>query len=60
VIGLEGVIVEVEVDTGEGLPSIVIVGLGDAAAQESRERVQSAIKNAGLYYPRKRAIWTAW
>ena len=54
VIGLEGVIVEVEVDTGDGLPSIVIVGLPDAAVQESRERVQAAIKNAGLYYPRKR------
>ena len=54
VIGLEGVIVEVEVDTGEGLPSMVIVGLPDAAVQESRERVQAAIKNAGLYFPRKR------
>ena len=56
VIGLEGVIVEVEVDTGDGLPSIVIVGLPDAAVQESRERVHTAIKNAGLYYPRKRVI----
>ncbi|HNS38494.1 MAG TPA: magnesium chelatase domain-containing protein, partial [Anaerolineaceae bacterium] len=54
VIGLDGVIVEVEVDTGPGLPSIVIVGLPDAAVQESRERVQAAIKNAGLEYPRKR------
>ena len=54
VIGLEGVIVEVEVDTSDGLPAIVIVGLPDAAVQESRERVQSAIKNAGLYFPRKR------
>ena len=54
VIGLEGVVVEVEVDTGQGLPAIVIVGLPDAAVQESRERVQSAIKNAGLYFPRKR------
>jgi len=54
VIGLEGVIVEVEVDTSPGLPSIVIVGLPDAAVQESRERVQAAIKNAGLFYPRKR------
>jgi len=56
VIGLEGVIVEVEVDTADGLPSIVIVGLPDAAVQESRERVHTAIKNAGLYYPRKRVI----
>jgi magnesium chelatase family protein len=54
VIGLEGVIVEVEVDISDGLPYIIIVGLPDAAVQESRERVQSAIKNAGLFYPRKR------
>ncbi|MDD2695309.1 MAG: YifB family Mg chelatase-like AAA ATPase [Anaerolineales bacterium] len=56
VIGLEGVIVEVEVDTGQGLPAMAIVGLPDAAVQESRERVQAAIKNAGLVYPRKRLI----
>ena len=56
VIGLEGVIVEVEVDTGDGLPGMTIVGLPDAAVQESRERVQAAIKNAGLSYPRKRLI----
>lgn len=56
VIGLEGVIVEVEVDTGDGLPSITIVGLPDTAIQESRERVQSAIKNTGLYFPRRRLI----
>ncbi len=54
VIGLEGRIIEVEVDFSQGLPSMVIVGLPDAAVQESRERVQSAIKNAGLMYPRKR------
>ena len=54
VIGLEGVVVEVEVDTSNGLPAVVIVGLPDAAVQESRERVQAAIKNAGLYFPRKR------
>ncbi len=54
IIGLEGVIVEVEVDTTQGLPAIVIVGLPDAAVQESRERVQAAIKNSNLFYPRKR------
>jgi len=48
VIGLEGVIVEVEVDTGQGLPGMTILGLPDAAVQESLERVQTAIKNAGL------------
>jgi magnesium chelatase family protein len=54
VIGLDGVVVEVEVDTGQGLPKVIIVGLPDAAVQESRERVQSAIKNTGLYFPRKK------
>ncbi|MDP3184877.1 MAG: magnesium chelatase domain-containing protein, partial [Anaerolineales bacterium] len=48
VIGLEGVVVEVEVDTGQGMPGMTIVGLPDAAVQESRERVQAAVKNAGI------------
>lgn len=56
VIGLEGVIIEVEVDTGEGLPYVAIVGLPDAAIQESRERVQAAIRNAGLFFPRRRMV----
>ena len=51
-IGLEGVVLEVEVDTGGGLPRMIIVGLPDAAVKESCERVQSAVKNAGLFYPR--------
>ena len=56
VIGLEGVVIEVEVDTADGLPYIAIVGLPDAAIQESRERVQAAIRNAGLYFPRRRMV----
>ncbi len=56
VIGLEGVIIEVEVDTTSGLGGMEIVGLPDKAVQESRERVQSAVKNAGLPFPRKRVI----
>ncbi len=56
VIGLDGEIVEVEVDYGSGLPGITIVGLPDTAVQESRERVQAAIKNAGLSFPRRRLI----
>ncbi|MEW6286057.1 MAG: YifB family Mg chelatase-like AAA ATPase [Chloroflexota bacterium] len=56
VIGLEGVIVEVEVDYSNGLPAVIIVGLPDAAVQESRERVQTAIKNAGLHFPRHRIV----
>ena len=56
VIGLEGVIVEVEVDYSNGLPAVIIVGLPDAAVQESRERVQTAVKNAGLNFPRHRVV----
>ena len=35
---------------------MTIVGLPDAAVQESRERVQTAIKNAGLHFPRHRIV----
>jgi len=56
VVGLEGVIVEVEVDTTRGYPGTSIVGLPNAAVKESGERVQAAIKNSGFSYPRKRLI----
>ena len=56
VVGLEGVIIEVEVDFTNGLPGMTIVGLPDAAVQESRERVQTAVKNAGLHFPRHRIV----
>ncbi len=54
VIGLEGMLVEVEVDITQGLPAFTVVGLGDTAVQESRERVRSAIRNSGLNFPMKR------
>jgi magnesium chelatase family protein len=54
VVGMEGAIVQVEVDTANGLPTFVVVGLPDAAVQESRERVQAAIRNAGFMFPMKR------
>lgn len=53
-IGLEGAIVEVEVDISPGLPSFTIVGLPDAAVQESRERVRAAIRNSGYFFPARR------
>jgi magnesium chelatase family protein len=56
VVGLDGVIVEVEVDYTNGLPGMTIVGLPDTAVQESRERVQTAVKNAGLHFPRHRIV----
>ncbi|MEL7637933.1 MAG: magnesium chelatase domain-containing protein, partial [Anaerolineaceae bacterium] len=53
VIGLDGVLIDIEVDYGQGLPHMAIVGLPDEAVKESRERVYSAIKNAFLVYPRR-------
>lgn len=52
--GLDGHIVEVEVDISPGLPKFNIVGLPDAAVQESRERVRAAIKNSGAEFPMRR------
>jgi magnesium chelatase family protein len=52
--GLEGVLVDVEVDTSRGMPSLIIVGLPDAAVKESSERVRAAIKNSALVFPGKR------
>ena len=52
--GLRGELVRVEVDIASGLPSCSIVGLPDAALSEARERVRSAIRNAGFEYPLSR------
>ncbi|MGN0820100.1 MAG: YifB family Mg chelatase-like AAA ATPase [Christensenellaceae bacterium] len=50
-IGLEGYIVETEIDISRGLPRFDIVGLPDTAVKESKERVRSAIKNSGKNFP---------
>jgi len=55
-IGLETEIIDVEADISQGLSSFTIVGLGDAAIQESRERIRSAIKNSGFNYPRQKKL----
>ncbi|NPA15611.1 MAG: YifB family Mg chelatase-like AAA ATPase [Deferribacteres bacterium] len=51
VIGIEPVIVEVEVDISRGLPSFNIVGLPDTSVKESRDRVKAAIKNSNFEFP---------
>ncbi len=50
-IGLDGVPVEVEADINRGMTSYELVGLPDAAVKESRERVNSAIRNSQLHFP---------
>ncbi len=49
--GLEGELVQVEVDIHQGLPHTTIVGLPDAAVRESKDRLYAALRNAGLSYP---------
>lgn len=54
-VGLEGVLVDVEVDVHPGQVGVIdIVGLPDTAIQESRQRVRSAIHNSRLAFPQQR------
>src|SRR5579871_3295027 len=43
-----------EVDIQSGLPVFTIVGLGDAAVRESRDRIRAAVKNSGFEFPAQR------
>ena len=52
--GIEGISVKAEVDSGRGLPSFHIIGLGDTAVKEAADRVRSAIINSGFEYPKGR------
>jgi magnesium chelatase family protein len=57
VVGLEGSLIEVEVDVSRaGQPSMAIVGLPDMAVNESKERVRSAIRNSGGTIPQPSRI----
>jgi len=51
VIGLDGELVDVEVDISRGEPKLTVVGLPDAAVQEAKDRVRSAIRNSALTWP---------
>jgi len=52
--GVDGEIVEIEADITSGLPGVHLVGLPDAALQESRDRVRAAIMNCGNRWPMSR------
>lgn len=53
-VGFEGHLVEVESDITKGLPGLQIVGMGDKAINEAKERVKSAISNSYLEWPARR------
>ena len=54
--GLEGFIVDVQVDVAGGLPCWEIVGLPDVSIREAKERVRTAIKNSGYEFPSRRIV----
>src|SRR5918912_2191916 len=53
-LGLTAHPVGVEVDIGRGLPAVTVVGLGDAAVLEARDRLRAAFGNAGYDWPDRR------
>ena len=53
-VGIDGLLVEVEVDVALGLPQFTTVGLPEGAVRESKDRVRSAIKNSGYEFPARR------
>lgn len=52
--GIDSVLVRVEVDITQGVPNYILVGLPDASASESRERVRGALRNSGFTLPNRR------
>lgn len=50
-LGIQAYPVDVEVDVAFGMPKFNVVGLPDQSVKESKERVRSAIKNSGYYFP---------
>ena len=54
VIGIDGLLIEVEVDIALGLPTFSTVGLPEGAVRESKDRVKAAIKNSGYEFPNRR------
>ena len=55
-LGLDAAAVTVEVHLANGLPSFTLVGLADVEVKEARERVRSALQNAGLEFPSNKRI----
>lgn len=49
--GLEGEVIDIEVDVSHGLPGYQLLGLPDAALNEARDRIRSAINNSGKRWP---------
>ena len=60
VLGIDAYQVHVEVDVSNGAPMMSIVGLPDAAVNESKERVRAEIKNSGFLFPYKCSLLSSY
>lgn len=54
--GLEGYIIDVQVDVSGGIPNLDIIGLPDISIRESKERVRTAVKNSGYEFPSRKIV----
>lgn len=54
--GLEGYLVEIQIDVSAGMPSWEVVGLPDTSIKESKERVRTAIRNSGYEFPSRKIV----
>ncbi len=55
-LGIDGFLVDVEVNVSQGLPQFITVGLPDTAVKESKERVRSAVVNTGVSFPLRKIV----
>lgn len=56
-VGVEGVVVEVQADLEPGVAAFTLVGLPDKSLVESRDRVRAAVVNSGAEWPQKSSRW---
>lgn len=53
-LGIDAILIDVEVDITQGLPQLATVGLPDGAVKESKDRVKAALKNSGFDFPSRK------
>ncbi|UFS72500.1 YifB family Mg chelatase-like AAA ATPase [Geomonas sp. RF6] len=53
-LGIDAILIDVEVDIAQGLPQLATVGLPDVAVKESKDRVKAALKNSGYDFPNRK------
>jgi len=54
--GLDGNLVEIQTDIGNGIPEFEIVGLPDVSVKEAKKRIKTAIKNSNIEFPNKKIL----